>query len=59
MFGAMITFHCEESESLITGVCGGNGEWEPDPASLKCEEKIPGKVCSTSLLNLFLRFSVS
>ena len=42
-FGASIIFHCEESESLITGVCGDNGEWEPDPALLKCEQKIPGK----------------
>ena len=42
-FGALITFRCEESESLITGVCGSNGEWEPDPASLECEQKIPGK----------------
>ena len=54
-FGALITFHCEESESLITGVCGVNGEWEPDPASLECEQKIPGNV----LMYLFLQFSIS
>ena len=48
-FGASITFHCEES-TLITGVCGGNGEWEPDPASLKCEQKIPGKAYSTIII---------
>ena len=45
--GAMITYHCEESDTLFTAVCGSDGEWEPDPASLNCEKKIPGGLATS------------
>ena len=35
-FGALITFHCEESNNSMTAVCGSDGEWFPNPASIKC-----------------------
>ena len=35
-FGALITFHCEESNNSMTAVCGSDGEWIPNPASLMC-----------------------
>ena len=35
-FGALITFHCEESNNSMTAVCGSDGEWIPSPASLVC-----------------------
>ena len=48
--GALITYHCEESDTLFTAVCGNNGEWDPDPALLKCEKTILGRLyTSTSL----------
>ena len=34
--GALITFHCEESNNSMTTVCGSDGEWFPNPASHKC-----------------------
>ena len=37
-FGALITFHCEESNNSMTAVCGSDGEWFPNPASLMCGE---------------------
>ena len=33
---ALITFHCEESNTTMTAVCGNNGQWTPNPMSLKC-----------------------
>ena len=38
--GALITFHCqfEESNNSMTAVCGSDGEWIPNPASLVCGE---------------------
>ena len=37
-FGALITFHCEENDDSTTAVCGTDGEWFPNPASLMCGE---------------------
>ena len=37
-FGALITFHSEESSNSMTAVCGSDGEWFPNPASLVCGE---------------------
>ena len=37
-FGALITFHCEKNKDSMTAVCGSDGEWIPNPASLVCEE---------------------
>ena len=37
-FGALITFHCEESNNSMTAECGSDGEWVPNPASLVCGE---------------------
>ena len=37
-FGALITFHCEENNNSMTAVCGSDGEWIPNPASLVCGE---------------------
>ena len=41
-FGALITFHCEESDYSMSTVCGSDGEWIPDPASLDCPTAAPG-----------------
>ena len=35
-FGALITFHCEESNHRVTAVCGSDGEWFPYPKSVNC-----------------------
>ena len=34
--GALITFHCEESNNSMTAVCSSDGEWFTNPASLVC-----------------------
>ena len=39
-FGALITFHCENS--MTAAVCGSNGEWSTSPASLKCNNIFHG-----------------
>ena len=36
-FGALITFHCEESNNSMTAVCGSDGEWIPDLSSYECD----------------------
>ena len=33
---ALISFQCEESNTTMTAVCGNNGQWAPNPMSLKC-----------------------
>ena len=43
-FGTVIRYHCKESETLFMAICGSDGEWEPDPALLKCENTIPGRL---------------
>ena len=35
-FGALITFHCEESNNSMTAVCGSDGEWFPNPEQMAC-----------------------
>ena len=35
-FGALITFHCEVGEILISSLCSSNGEWIPYPNSFEC-----------------------
>ena len=35
-FGALITFHCEESNTSMTAVCGSDGEWDPYPIYIDC-----------------------
>ena len=37
-FGALITFHCEESNNSMAAMCGSDGEWFPNPASLVCSD---------------------
>ena len=46
-FGALITFHCEESKDSMTAECGSDGEWIPNPASLVCGESgnMPSGTC--------------
>ena len=34
--GSNITFGCSSGLELITSMCMGNGEWEPDPGEIKC-----------------------
>ena len=39
--GASITFHCPPGMELIgygSATCMGNGEWEPDPQNITCNE---------------------
>ena len=52
LFGALITFHCEESHLQITTVCRSDGEWDPDPSSLQCPTTAPGITPST--IHLFV-----
>ena len=53
-FGAVITYHCKESETLFMAVCGSDGEWETDPALLKSEKEIPGRLLRRNHIILFV-----
>ena len=51
-FGSLITFHCDEDNITMTVVCESNGEWIPNPASLKCGNESSG---ITIIIILFYR----
>ena len=41
--GSEIHYQCQTGllpEGNITSVCGGDGRWNPDPATLMCEGKL-------------------
>ena len=38
--GALITFHCEESNNSMTAVCSIDEEWIPNPNSYNCGKYI-------------------
>ena len=44
-FGASVKFFCknENSSNSVTAVCGSDGQWDPDPASLNCNTPITGR----------------
>ena len=44
-FGALITFHCEESNNSMLSVCDSDGEWDPDPSHLNCPTATTGTQC--------------
>ena len=33
---AVITFHCEESDTALTAICRTDGEWDPNPVVFVC-----------------------
>ena len=42
MLGALITFHCEESDYPVMSICGSDRRWDPNPSSFDCPTTAPG-----------------